>query len=90
MFRVALRLPQPFAHSAVALVKSKQFGGIMAHDQQVKEMGRGRAFVGFSEVGVFLIFYRCNEYLRPKSLGIFGCLYFINCSSRLSFGVVLQ
>ena len=43
------RKPPFIIRSAVSLVKSKQYGAIMAHDQMVKEMGKGRVFVGFYE-----------------------------------------
>jgi hypothetical protein len=42
------RVELPFERT-VSLVSSRQFGAIMAHDQMVKEMGKGRAFVGFYE-----------------------------------------
>lgn len=57
------RVELPFER-AVELVNGKQFGAIMAHDQMVKEMGKGRAFVGFYEGRVeFAPTYR---WLRDK------------------------
>jgi hypothetical protein len=57
------RVELPFER-AVSLVKSKQYGSIMAHDQMVKEMGKGRVFVGFYEGRVdFAPTYR---WLRDK------------------------
>ena len=58
------RVELPFERT-VSLVTSRQHGAIMAHDQMVKEMGKGRVFVGFYEGRVdFPPTYR---WLREKS-----------------------